>query len=93
MQEFFLRLLEFLAKKNIFLELYSFGSSTSERLKDGDEGEDGIEHGAGVGHEQLLLLHVEAGHEQLGRRQRAPDHHEGGAKRSEGALKSFEIIV
>ena len=90
MQEFFFNVFQNSWQKNIFLELYSFGSSTSEVLKDGDEGEDGIEHGAGVGHQQLLLLHVEAGHEQLGGRQRAPDHHEGGAKRSEGALKSLK---
>ena len=82
-----------MSKKYLRRSFFSFGNSTSEGLKDGDEGEDGIEHGAGVGHQQLLLLHVEAGHEQLGGRQRAPDHHEGGAKRSEGALKSFEIIV
>ena len=42
-------------------------------LEDGDEGEDGVEHGAGVGHQQLLFVHVERGYEQLGGGERAPE--------------------
>ena len=54
-------------------------------LKDCDEGKDCVEHGARVGDEHLLFVHVEGRHEQLGGRQSAPDNHHARAKGSKNA--------
>lgn len=40
--------------------------------EDGDEGEDTVEQGAGVCHQQLLALHLQGRDEDLGRREAAP---------------------
>ena len=54
-------------------------------LKDCYEGEDCVEHGAWVGDEHLLFVHVEGGHEELGGRQSAPDNHQARAQGSKNA--------
>lgn len=43
-----------------------------ECSKDGDEGKDAVEEGAGVGHQELLALHLQRRDEDLGRREAAP---------------------
>ena len=56
-------------------------------LENCDQGENCVEHGAWVGDEQLLLVHVQGRHKQLRSGGRAPDHNEAGAQGSEDALQ------
>jgi hypothetical protein len=63
-----------------FFSFFSF-------LENRDQGENCVEHGAGVGDEQLLLVQVQGRDEQLRSGGRAPDHNEAGAQGSEDALQ------
>ena len=44
------------------------------RLEDGDEGEDPVDQGAGVGDQRLLAVHGQSGDEELGGGNAAPEH-------------------
>jgi len=43
-------------------------------LEDGEEREHGVDEAAGVGNEQLLMMHLQRRHKQLRGRHAAPQH-------------------